>query len=402
MSAVEEVQALLSERSRLAGTTGGMSLAREGSVFFSGGFPDPARLPFEDIAAATARAMGSHGQWPLQYGPTFGFEGMLDFLVKKLAAGQGIQCTREHLLLTAGGSQALGLLCDLLLDPGDTILSEAPTWMGAVRTFANYGVEVESVPVDELGTDVDVLAAKLESLRQRGVRPKFLYVIPNFQNPLGLTTTIARRRRVVELAREYGFAILEDDAYFDLRFEGEKLPTLYELDGGERVLYFGTFSKIIAAGMRLGWIVGSPDLIARLGALKVDGSTSPFAAHVAYEYCQDGRLERRVDELISTYRQRRDQLLGELEERMPEDVSWTRPEGGFFVWLTLPEGVDARRMLPKARELGVDYSPGPIFFYDGGGERYMRLSFSYVTPEEMSRGVSILSDLIREESRSAS
>lgn len=399
MSVEVGVQKLLSTRSRHAGETGGMGLAREGTVFFSGGFPDPTRLPFKEIAAATSRAMDSHGQWPLQYGPTFGFEGMLDFLVTKLSKAQGMTCARENILLTAGGSQALGLLCDLFLDPGDTILSEAPTWMGAVRTFANYGVQVESVPVDELGTDVDVLAEKLAALRSRGVTPKFFYVIPNFQNPLGLTTTLERRRRIVELAREYGFAILEDDAYFDLRFEGEKLPTLYELDGGNRVLYFGTFSKIIAAGMRLGWIVGSPALIARLGALKVDGSTSPFAAHVAYEFCQEGRLERRIDELIATYRRRRDLLLGELEERMPEAVTWTCPEGGFFVWMTLPEGLDARNMLPKARAQGVDYSPGAIFFYNGEGARNIRLSFSYVTEDEMVRGVRILADLIRDEMR---
>lgn len=402
MGAGAGVQSLLSVRSRHAGATRGMMLAREGTVFFSGGFPDPSQLPYKDIAAATARVMDSHGQWPLQYGPTFGFEGMLDFLVAKLKKAQGITCDRENILLTAGGSQALGLLCDLLLDPGDTIVSEAPTWMGAVRTFANYGVQVESVPVDEQGTNVDVLEAKLAALRERGVQPKFLYVIPNFQNPLGLTTTLERRRRIVELAREYGLAILEDDAYFDLRFDGVKLPTLYELDGGERVLYFGTFSKIIAAGMRLGWIVGNANLIARLGALKVDGSTSPFAAHVAFEYCQEGRLDRRIDELIQTYRRRRDQLLGELEERMPEDVTWTRPEGGFFVWLTLPEGMDAQRLLPKAKERGVDYSPGSIFFYDGEGARNIRLSFSYVTDDEMRHGVGILSDLIREESRSAS
>lgn len=399
MSVEVGVQSLLSTRSRHAGETGGMGLAREGTIFFSGGFPDPTRLPFKEIAAATSRAMDSHGQWPLQYGPTFGFEGMLDFLVTKLSTAQGMTCARENILLTAGGSQALGLLCDLFLDPGDTIVSEAPTWMGAVRTFANYGVQVESVPVDERGTNVDVLAEKLAALRARGVTPKFLYVIPNFQNPLGLTTTLERRRRIVELAREYGFAILEDDAYFDLRFEGEKLPTLYELDGGNRVLYFGTFSKIIAAGMRLGWIVGSPTLIARLGALKVDGSTSPFAAHVAYEFCQEGRLERRIDELIATYRRRRDLLLGELEERMPEDVTWTSPEGGFFVWVTLPEGLDARNMLPKAREQGVDYSPGAIFFYDGEGARNIRLSYSYVSEDEMIRGVRILADLIRDELR---
>lgn len=194
-------------------------------------------------------------------------------------------------------------------------------------------------------------------------------------------------------------AILEDDAYFDLRFDGEKLPTLYSLAGGQGALYFGTFSKIVAAGMRLGWIVAAPALIARLAALKVDGSTNPFAAHTAYEFCKDGRLEARIAELIASYRHRRDVMLGELEERMPEGVTWTLPDGGFFVWLTLPETVDVTRLLPRAREQGVDFSPGPIFFYDGEGRHNLRLSYSWVNDDEMARGIQILAELIHQDTR---
>ena len=387
----------LSQRARNVTDNRGLGGGREGMISFSFGYPDPAKLPLAGIAEATERAMRSHGQWPLQYGPTFGYEGLLDFLVEKLGRDQRIACGRENLLLTAGGSQALGLLCELLLDPGDTVLSEAPTWLGAVRIFKNLGVRVESVPLDDEGTRVDLLEQKLAELRRQGVTPKFLYVIPNFQNPAGVTTTLERRRRIVELAERHGLPILEDDAYFDLRFAGEHLPTLYSLDGGRHVLYFGTFSKILAAGMRLGWIVGEPDLIGRLGVLKVDGGTSPFAAHVAYEYCKDGRLEERIEELIAAYRHRRDLMLGELDERMPEGVEWTVPQGGFFIWLTLPEGVDAVRMLPKARERGVDYSPGTAFFYDGTGRQNIRLAFSYVSDEEAARGIRILSELIRED-----
>ena len=399
MSAGPAVIDRLSQRARNATEARPYGGAREGVISFAGGFPDPTRFPFEEIAEATARTMRTHGQWPLQYGPAFGYEGLLDFLVEKLRKGQGIACARENLILTAGGAQALGLLCDLFLDPGDTVLSEAPTWMGAVRTFKNLGVTVESIPLDERGTRVDVLEERLAQLRARGVVPKAFYVIPNFQNPAGVTTTLERRRRIVELAAEYGFAVLEDDAYFDLRFSGEQLPTLYTLDGGRNVLYFGTFSKILAAGMRLGWIVGDPALIGRLGVLKVDGSTNPFAAHVAFEYCKDGRLEARIRDLVETYRHRRDLMLGELEERMPEDVSWTFPEGGFFVWLTLPPGTDALRLQQRARERGLEFTPGTAFFYDGGGRQNIRLSYSYVSDEEMTRGVQILSELLREDAR---
>ncbi len=394
------VNDLLSQRARnVTGIHGGGG--REGVIFFSAGFPDPASLPYEGIAEATARAMRTHGQWPLQYGPAFGYEGLLDFLIGKLGRDQGIRCTRDNLLLTAGAGQALGLVCDLLLDPGDTILSEQPTWGGAIRDFQNAGVTVETVPLDGEGTRVDVLEEKLAALQRRGVGPKLLYTLPNFQNPVGVTTTLERRRRIVELAERYNLAILEDDAYFDLRFEGEQLPTLYELDGGRRVFYVGTFSKILAAGMRLGWIVGEPGLIARLAGLKVDGSTNPFAAHVAYEFCKDGTLEARVRELIANYRARRDLMLGELLERMPEGVSWSVPEGGFFIWLTLPEGLDAARMLLRARERGVEYLPGRACFFDGDGDgrRHIRLAFSYVSDEEAARGIGILSEVIGEELR---
>ncbi|MGN6759648.1 MAG: PLP-dependent aminotransferase family protein [Thermomicrobiales bacterium] len=387
---------LLSERARQSQDNRGGGRQRPGLISFSFGYPDPERLPLAGVAEAATRALSTHGQWPLQYGPTLGYEGLLDLLVEKLGRDQGIACTRENLILTAGGSQALGLLCDLFVNPGDTILSEAPTWLGAVRTFENTGAHVASIPVDESGTNVDALADTLAGLRQRGIAPKFFYIIPNFQNPTGVTTTLERRRRIVELAREYNFAILEDDAYHDLRFAGERLPTLYELDGGRQALYFGTFSKILAAGMRLGWIVAEPGLIARLGVLKTDGSTNPFAAHVAYEYCKDGALEARIQELIAVYRHRRDLILGELSERMPEGVTWTHPDGGFFVWLTLPDSVDSVRLLDQARERGVDFHPGTVNFFDGSGHNHLRLSYSYASDADTVRGVRILAEVVQE------
>lgn len=396
MTATVPVQDLLSERARNLSDNRPQP-ARAGVISFAAGFPDPASLPHDGIAAATNRAMTTHGEWPLQYGPTFGYAGLLDLLVEKLGRDQGIACGRENLILTAGGSQALGLLCDLFLDPGDTLLSEAPTWAGAVRTFKNVGAQIASVPVDEHGANADALEGQLKGLRARGITPKAFYIIPNFQNPYGVTTTLERRERIVALAREYNFAIFEDDAYFDLRFSGERLPTLYSLDGGEHVFYFGTFSKILSAGMRLGWIVGNAGLINRLGVLKVDGSTNPFAAHVAYEYCKDGVLEARIEELIATYRHRRDFMLGELGERMPEGVTWTVPDGGFFVWLTLPEGVDATRVLQRCRERNVEILPGTANFFDGGGRSNIRLSYSYVNDDETAQGLQVLSEAIQGE-----
>ncbi len=395
MTATAGVQDLFSVRGRNA------SEARErgggpGMISFTAGFPDPVHLPYEGVAEATGRLMSTHGQGPLQYGAVRGYTGLLDLLIEKLGRDQGIRCAQENMLLTSGGSQALALLIDLFLDPGDTILSEEPTWSGAVRAFANVGVNVEGIPLDDDGARVDVLEAKLRDLHARGIAPKAFYMIPNFQNPGGMTTTLERRRRIVALAREYNFVIFEDDAYFDLRFEGGQLPTLYELAGGSHVAYFGTFSKIVAAGMRIGWLVADKALIDRLSVLKVDGG-SPFAAHIAHEYCKDGVLEARVQELIALYRHRRDLMLGELNERMPEGITWRVPEGGFFIWLDLPAGLDATRILAACRERGVEFLPGTACFFHGEGRRNIRLSFSYADDEQTVRGMQALCEVIGEQ-----
>lgn len=393
MTAVSAVQDLFSVRGRNASDARPMP-GRSGVISFAAGFPDPVELPLTGIAGATERTMATHGQWPLQYGAVKGYDGLIDLLIEKLERDQEIRCGRENMILTSGGSQALALLCDLFLNPGDTIFSEVPTWAGAVRAFKNIGVQVEGIPLDDDGANVDALETRLRELRARGVAPKAFYMIPNFQNPGGMTTTLARRRRIVELAREYNFVIFEDDAYFDLRFEGEKLPTLYTLAGGENVLYFGTFSKILAAGMRLGWVVGAPELIARLSVLKVDGG-NPFAAHIAYEYCKDGVLEGRIQDLIALYRRRRDLMLGELNERMPEGVTWRVPEGGFFIWLDLPAGLDSAAILAACRERGVEFLSGTACFFDGTGKNNIRLSFSYVSDAETVQGLQIVCETIR-------
>ncbi len=395
MAAGSAVESLLSVRGKSANEARPMT-SGSGVISFTSGFPDPAKLPLEGIAEATERTMSTHGQWPLQYGPVKGYDGLITLLVEKMRKNQGIDCGKENLILTSGGSQALALLLDLFVDPGDTILTEMPTWSGAVRAFKNVNAKVEGIPLDDDGVQVDVLEQKLQSLRQQGISPKVFYMIPTFQNPGGMTTTRERREKIVALAKEYNFVVLEDDAYYDLRFEGEPVTTLYELAGGENVLYFGTFSKILAAGMRLGWIVGAPELITRLGILKVDGSTNPFAAHVAYEYCKDGVLEQRIDDLITLYRDRRNLMIGELNERMPEGVTWRVPEGGFFIWLELPEALDSTKLLAQCKERGVEFLAGTACFPNGEGKRQIRLSFSYVTNDEMVQGLQILCETIAE------
>lgn len=365
-------------------------------ISFTGGFPDPESLPTQHIAEATARAMAKNGKWALQYGSAVGYVGLIDQLRTKLARDNGVVVERENILITAGASQAIDLVCSAMLNPGDIVLSEEPTWQGAVRLFSAHNATCIGVPMDNEGMRMDVLANRLAAFKAQGIQPKFIYTIPTFQNPTGVTTPLDRRLHLLALAKEYNVAILEDDAYFDLRFSGERIPMLVTLDDAGLVMYTGTFSKIMAAGMRLGWCVGPAKLIEKMAKLKADGGTSPFASHVAAEYTASGDLEQHVGELINIYRSRRDTMTEALKAEMPEGVEWAEPNGGFFLWLALPAGYDSVDMLPEARAHGVDFLPGTGCFFDGSGRRNIRLSFSFADDEEIRRGVKILAGIIRE------
>ena len=364
-------------------------------ISFSGGSPDPKSMPKKEMAAAAARAMEKNGEWALQYGEATGYRGLIEQLLTKLRRDNGVDVHPENVLITAGASQAIDLVCDALIDPGDVILTEAPTFLGALRLFNAHRATIVGIPMDDQGMQMDALEAKLAELKAAGVRPKFIYVIPTFQNPTGVTTPLDRRLRILELAKEYNVAVLEDDAYFDLRFSGERLPMMVTLDTAGLVIYTGTFSKIIGAGLRLGWIIGPEPLIHKVSRLKPDGGTSPFASHIVAEYAPDN-LEEHVKELINVYRSRRDAMLGSLTEEMPPGIDWTEPEGGFFVWLTLPEGMDAVAIQPEAAAHGVDFMPGTVFFADGKGRRNIRLAYSFTDEETIRRGVKILAGILRE------
>jgi 2-aminoadipate transaminase len=271
-------------------------------------------------------------------------------------------------------------------------LVEAPTFIGALQTFRNAEARIFEVPLDDHGLAVDALERKLGALAAEGIRPKLLYTIPTFQNPAGVTLTAERRPRLVELAKRHGFLILEDDAYSELRFDGDPLPSLYSLDPEGHVVKVRTFSKILAAGLRLGYVVAPASLHPQLLQLKVDVGTSPFGSHVAAAYASDGntltgRLDAHVLDLRAVYRERRDAMLEALGEFAPDGVTWTRPQGGFFTWVTLPEGLDAVDLLSAARVAGVDYIPGPSYFAAGGGRRNVRLAFSFLPPADLVEGV---------------
>ncbi|MEZ4520079.1 MAG: PLP-dependent aminotransferase family protein [Thermomicrobiales bacterium] len=335
------------------------------------------------------------GEWALQYGASAGDERLIEELLKKLARDQQIEAKPENILVTNGASQALSLIVDMLVEPGDVVISEAPTWMGAVANFNQAGADVRDVAVDEHGTRTDDLRDLLTDLASEGKRAKLLYVIPNFQNPMGVTMSLERRNELLSIANEFDVPVIEDDAYFDLRYEGESIPSLYSLDDANRVMYMGTFSKIVAAGLRLGWVVAPEAVIGRLIALKSDGGTSPFGSFVATEFAASGTLIEHVQELRALYHDRRDAMLAALEESMPEGTTWTRPDGGFFIWVEFPEAVDMESLVPACRDRGVEISPGPIFYFDERGGNEMRLSYSFANEDQIRRGIAIIGEEAR-------
>ena len=337
----------------------GFSAARVTGSTSAAASRTPRACPPSGIAAATARAMEKNGKWALQYGAAVGYGGLIDQLRTKLARDNGVEVERENVLITAGASQAIDLVCSAMLNPGDVVLSEEPTWMGAVRIFKAHKATCVGIPIDNEGMRLDVLESRLAEYKAKGIQPKLIYVIPTFQNPTGVTTPLHRRLRLLELAKEYNVAIMEDDAYFDLRFSGERIPMLYTLDDAGLVIYTGTFSKIMSAGMRLGWVVGPALLIEKATKMKADGGTSPFTSNVAAEYAASGELAEHIVDLVDIYRRRRDTMADALKAEMPAGVEWTEPNGGFFMWLTLPEGCDSVAMLPEARAHGVEFLPAP-------------------------------------------
>ena len=371
-------------------------------ISFAGGLPAPEVFPRSEIEAACARVLREQGSTALQYGSTEGFLPLRMLLVRHMAR-YGIRVTPDNVLITSGSQQGLDLIGKLFLNPGDRVVTEAPTYLGALQAWSAYQPEYLPVPIGDEGLDVERLEAELRA------GPKFLYVLPNFQNPSGVTLSAARRRRVVELANHYGVPIVEDDPYGQLRYEGEHLPSLVELDAryhgcanGEHdftgdVLYLSTLSKTLAPGLRVGWVVAPEAVVHRLVQMKqgADLHTSTFAQTVAYEVARLGFLDRHVREVRQVYGQRRDAMLDSLARHFPEGVTWTRPQGGLFLWVTLPRGMNSGRLFEAALQEKVAFVPGASFFPAGGGERTLRLNFSFCPPATIEEGIRRLAVVIK-------
>lgn len=377
-----------------------------GVVFLAGGHPDTSIFGEETLREMTS-AVVRDGAAALQYGSTDG-----TWAMRKVAAGmmaaEGTPARPEHVFVTNGAQQGLDLAGKAFLEEDDVALVEAPTYHGALQAFASYGARILTVPVDRRGMDVEVVREILVHERRAGSRIKFVYTIPTFQNPTGATMTPERRREILEMAREHDLLILEDNPYGLLRYEGEPLETLAALELRERgepehVVYLGSFSKVFAPGVRLGWVHAHPDVLGALRAAKKGTDLGPSALSqvLTTAYFEGGEWKSYLERLKRSYRRRRDAMLGALGEFMPDGVSWTSPEGGFFVWVTLPEGMDAAAMLPEAVARGVAYVPGEDFRSGGRNsstDNTLRLSFSFAEPRAVRSGVSLLADLVRERS----
>jgi 2-aminoadipate transaminase len=364
------------------------------AVQLSFGFPFPESFPNDELAAATAAVLEREGDRVMQYGGGEYADALSDFVADR-ASDRGIDLESRTVSLTNGATDGLATVCDAFLEPGDTVVVGAPTFMGALTVFRSYGVELESVPVDESGLDVAALEDRLASMRERGLTtPTMVYVVPNFQNPTGATLTRERRERLVALAEEYDFVVLEDDAYGELRYDGDPVPPLAAVGERGRVVRVGTFSKTISPGVRTGWVIADEELEEPLKIASA-GGTNTFTQSVVARYAEDGRYDANVRDLREAYGERRDEALASLSRHMPADADWTDPDGGFFVWITLPEGIDAERLLETAAEEGVVYLPGSMFYPDDGGENCLRVSFSYVDSEAFDRGVEALGRAVR-------
>jgi 2-aminoadipate transaminase len=372
--------------------------ARPDVISLAGGLPDTASFPPQTFAAQMTRIAQESAAEALQYGPTEGFRETVDCIVEVMGA-EGMLPDPEDVIVTTGGQQAIDLVCKALVDPGDAVICEAPTYPGAIPVFCSYEAETIQIECDSEGMRIEELEAALERLDAEKRRPKLIYSVPSFQNPAGVTLSLQRRQRLVELARARELLVVEDNPYGLLRFGGDPLPPLYQLDGGDFVIYIGTFSKILSPGIRLGWAVAPPPVMEKvvLGKQAADLCTSTLTQYFVREYFAEGRWREYIESLVGIYRGRRDAMLGALGDHFPPQATWTEPDGGLFVWATLPPYIDTSDLLAKALREDVAFVPGAAAYVDGRGRNSMRLNFSGSGEDEIREGIRRIGKVIAEQ-----
>jgi 2-aminoadipate transaminase len=399
---LERYAGLFSARTRVMTSSATRDLMamsdRADVISFAGGLPDTSSFPPEIFAAMTARIAEESCARALQYGPTEGLAETKSCIVDVMAAEQ-MTVDPDDVLVTTGGQQVLDLVTKTLIDPGDTIVAEGPSYPGALNAFQAYQANVVQIDMDSDGMRIDLLEETLDRLESEGRRPKFIYTVPSFQNPGGVTMSLPRRKRLVAVARERELLVLEDNPYGLLRYEGEPLPTLHSLDGGVYVMYLGTFSKIFSPGLRLGWVVAPPPVLARinLGKQQADLCTSTLSQILVHAYFEHHDWREYVSALTELYRARRDTMLDALAEHFPPQAEWTRPGGGLFIWATLPDFIDTSDLLAAALRDNVAFVPGEGAFLDGRGRSSMRLNFSGADEDQIREGIRRIGEVVKEQ-----
>jgi 2-aminoadipate transaminase len=367
-------------------------------ISLAGGLPDTSTFPPDSYASLMSTVAAESCARALQYGPTEGLSLVKD-CISDVMREEGMEVDGDEILVTTGGQQVIDLVCKTLVDPGDVVVCEAPTYPGAVPTFCAYQADVVQVTMDRDGMRTDELRETLESLERDGRRPKFIYTVPNFHNPAGVTLSLERRRELVRIASERELLVLEDNPYGMLRYEGTPLPTLRSLDGGEFVIYASTFSKILSPGVRLGWTVAPAPVLQKMniGKQSSDLCSSSISQYFVSAYFESGPWQKYVRSLLEIYRRRRDVMLDALAEQFPREAQWTHPEGGLFIWATLPDYIDTTDLLARALEEHVAFVPGRAAYVDGRGGSSMRLNFSGVSEREIHEGIRRIGEVVHEQ-----
>ncbi|MBQ6709521.1 MAG: PLP-dependent aminotransferase family protein [Bacteroidales bacterium] len=360
---------------------------------FAGGYPSAETFPLEEIRQTMSEVIDKYSGKAFQYGATQGVPELREAVAERC----GVPV--ERVQITSSSQQGIDVCTRVLVDPGDVILTSSPSYLGALQSFRSYRADIRGVSHN---ADIDAFKAEYEKViaqvEAEGKKIKFLYMIPDFQNPSGESLTLQERRMLVSLAQKHDFIIVEDSPYRELRYEGEPIPTMYSLDP-DRVIHLGSFSKIFAPGFRLGWAIAHPDILDKIYVCKQSLDLCPpiFDQYVAAEFLKSGRLDANLKKSIELYRSKRDLLLSQLEEHMPEGITWTHPEGGLFLFLTMPEGFDAVRFYDRALDAGVAYVAGEFFHPDGSGKNTMRMNFSFMSPQKIKEGVELLARLLYDE-----
>jgi len=362
-------------------------------ISFAGGLPAAETFPAEDLAGVTARVLSEDGPRALQYSPTEGFLPLRQAIADRMNTKLGTAVESSEILITSGSQQGLDFTGKILLDPGDVVLCESPTYLGAINAFKAYEPRFVEVETDDDGMVIADLERRLDEISN----VRFIYVIPDFQNPSGNTWSLKRRQGVMDLARRFEIPVIEDSPYAEVRFEGQAIPPLKSLEGNDWVVFLGTFSKVFCPGLRLGWLSAAPELFQKYVFVKqaADLHTSTLGQMQLAGYLEAYGLDRNIKGVINLYRKRRDVMLRTMEAEFPEGITWTRPEGGMFLWVTLPEPLNARELLVKCLEEDVAFVPGSPFFPNGGHENTLRLNYSTSSAERIEEGVKRMAKVLR-------